>query len=54
MLALDSASGTEMAKENRKSHPEAQRTRVMEYALLTALVWLGIFACMAFLRYGTG
>jgi Flp pilus assembly pilin Flp len=43
-----------MDKGNRKWHPEANRTRVMEYALLTVLISLGIFACMAFLRYGTG
>ncbi len=54
MTTPDSASDSEMAKEHRKSPHADQRSRIMEYALLTVLVSLGIFACMAFLRYGNG
>ncbi len=43
-----------MIKENRKSRPDALRSRVTEYALLTVLATLVLFAAMAFLRFGTG
>ncbi len=44
----------EMVKGHRKAPAASSRTRVTEYALLTVLVSLGLFACMAFLRFGSG
>ncbi|MCX5891824.1 MAG: hypothetical protein NTW80_02440 [Deltaproteobacteria bacterium] len=45
---------TEMGKGYRKSPPDAFRTRVTEYALLTVLASLALFAGLAFLRFGSG
>jgi hypothetical protein len=43
-----------MNKENGTLPPEAFRARIAQYALLTTLTWLALFAGMAFLRFGTG
>ena len=43
-----------MIKKNQKSRPDALRTRVTDYALLTVLATLALFVAMAFLRFGTG
>lgn len=43
-----------MSNGNRKSRPDALQTKITEYALLTILVSLALFAGMAFLRFGTG
>jgi len=43
-----------MEKGYRRSPPDAFRTKVTEYALLTVLASLALFAVLAFLRFGTG
>jgi hypothetical protein len=43
-----------MLTESRKPPADPARTRITGYALLTVLVVLGLFACMAYLRYWTG
>ena len=43
-----------MNKENGKSLPDAFRTKITKYALLTVLIWLALFVGMAFVRFGTG
>lgn len=40
--------------ENKKAPPDDFRTRVAEYALLTAMASIALFIGMAFLRFGTG
>lgn len=43
-----------MEKSYRRLTPEDFRTKITEYALLTLLAWLALFAGLAFLRFGTG